>query len=224
MPKEWFKNKICLDAGCGNGRYSYAMHKLGAKVYAVDISDTGLDYVKKFKDIIAIKGDLNNLMFNEESFDLVFSSGVLHHLENSEEMFKKLILLLKKNGIIYIKVYEWKNPIKLFITELIRKSFNDNNSIWNFSKKLADVGKNKILYNFLGLFMFISDSAFTNFDHYATPINHYYKEEEIVEWFEENGLKDIKIINPRRWETHKNMIQRFFRGKNGGFIRISGIK
>ncbi len=38
-PDEFIKDKYCLDAGCGSGRFSYAMQKLGAKkVDSIDLS------------------------------------------------------------------------------------------------------------------------------------------------------------------------------------------
>ena len=53
--KSWFKkdsfikNKICLDAGCGPGRWTYAMQQLGAKeVTSFDISS---EAIKKCKVI-----------------------------------------------------------------------------------------------------------------------------------------------------------------------------
>src|SRR3989338_8637558 len=39
----WFKDKVCLDAGCGGGRFVVALAKLGAKkVYGIDISEEAI--------------------------------------------------------------------------------------------------------------------------------------------------------------------------------------
>ena len=43
----WFKDKICLDAGCGGGRYLVALSKLGVKdVVGIDISKAAVEAAK----------------------------------------------------------------------------------------------------------------------------------------------------------------------------------
>ena len=43
LPPEYFKGKLVLDAGCGSGRWTYAMASLGATVVAVDLTDAGVE-------------------------------------------------------------------------------------------------------------------------------------------------------------------------------------
>ena len=45
----WIKGKICLDAGCGPGRWTYAMQKLGAS--KVDSFDLSPEAIKRCKEI-----------------------------------------------------------------------------------------------------------------------------------------------------------------------------
>ena len=47
LPASWFKGKSILDAGCGNGRWAYALSRLGANVMAVDQSEHGLRNVRR---------------------------------------------------------------------------------------------------------------------------------------------------------------------------------
>ena len=46
FPSSWFKGKKVLDAGCGNGRWSYIFLNNGAFVTAIDQSQYGVDAVK----------------------------------------------------------------------------------------------------------------------------------------------------------------------------------
>src|ERR1700709_549560 len=41
LPAELFAGKDVLDAGCGSGRWSFAMSKLGARVHAMDLTAAG---------------------------------------------------------------------------------------------------------------------------------------------------------------------------------------
>ena len=59
----WFQNKQCLDAGCGGGRYSIAMQKLGAQsVVGVDITREGIEDARRR----AASLDCDNIEFYEK--------------------------------------------------------------------------------------------------------------------------------------------------------------
>jgi len=223
---EWFDGKFCLDVGCGIGRWTYALSKLGAEVVAFDFSNTGIRLTKKSTKGYLLKADLLKMPFREKLFDFIISWGVLHHTPNTEISFRKLVPLLKENGIIFIAVYEWKNPFKLLVCDILRKIMSkfSKRTIWKFSYLLTNLARNKIIYSIGSTFMFFNRSQIDNYDCYSTPINHYHREEDVIEWFRENKLRNIKLTKPPHWKTHKNIIQRFFRGKNGGFIRIRGVK
>jgi 2-polyprenyl-3-methyl-5-hydroxy-6-metoxy-1,4-benzoquinol methylase len=47
MPRGYFENKLCLDAGCGNGRWTYAMMRLGAKVVSFDVSSAAVEACRR---------------------------------------------------------------------------------------------------------------------------------------------------------------------------------
>jgi 2-polyprenyl-3-methyl-5-hydroxy-6-metoxy-1,4-benzoquinol methylase len=100
--------KITLDAGCGVGRFSEYVTKLGGKVIGVDLSDSvhTARENNKTSNSFFIKADLNDLPFEIESFDNIISIGVLHHTPNPESTFLNLVRYLKPGGTIFIWVYE----------------------------------------------------------------------------------------------------------------------
>jgi ubiquinone/menaquinone biosynthesis C-methylase UbiE len=108
----YFKDKKCLDLGCGGGRYSIALSLLGAKhVTGVDVSETGIAdaklRAKKLNitntDFVVYDGD--KLPFKDEEFECVIWSGVLMHMENPELAMKEVSRIVKKSGMIYMLVY-----------------------------------------------------------------------------------------------------------------------
>ena len=85
LKREWFKGKDILDAGCGNGRWSYGFAKLGANVTAVDINQIAIEETRKaIRDFTVKKAfyvsPLEELSKNipSQKHDLVFCWGVLN--------------------------------------------------------------------------------------------------------------------------------------------------
>ena len=83
LPK---KGKV-LDAGCGPGRDTAYLQEDGLDVVAVDISEGMIEEAKK-NDVKAIKGDLLNIISNEE-FDGIWCMATLADIPKSHA--KKLI-------------------------------------------------------------------------------------------------------------------------------------
>lgn len=76
------KNAQVLDVGCGEGRNSIFMAKLGNKVDAFDISENGIEKAKKIAKQMGVQVnyfciDLEKFVFEKE-YDVILSHGVLH--------------------------------------------------------------------------------------------------------------------------------------------------
>lgn len=109
---DWFKGKTCLDAGCGGGRYSIALAKLGAAaVTGIDLSEVGIaDARRRAKDLGAghVKfeiGSVTALPYADKSFDCVISSGVMMHTTDPVKMLAEVCRVLKPAGMLYMLVY-----------------------------------------------------------------------------------------------------------------------
>ncbi len=108
-PEDWFKGKKVLDAGCGNGRWSYVLSELGADVMAVDQSLNGINSVKTLlanhTTFNAQQADiLSPLPFSSE-FDLVWCYGVTHHTGYTELACKNVAAAVKPGGRLFLMIY-----------------------------------------------------------------------------------------------------------------------
>lgn len=112
LPQGKFK---ILNAGCGTGREAlYLLNTFPeSEITAVDLSRTSLAYAirktgeKNVGSITFRQADILALenAFKAESFDLITSSGVIHHLETPEDGLAVLVRLLKPGGIMNLAVY-----------------------------------------------------------------------------------------------------------------------
>ncbi len=126
-----------LDVGCGEGitikniRMSNHVHVVG-----LDISDEFLKTAKKINhDVDFIKGDIYDLPFGDDSFDLVICTEVLEHLINPEKALKELKRVSRRFCLISVPhepIFRVGNILKL---SYLRNLGNTPGHIQNWSKK-----------------------------------------------------------------------------------------
>ncbi len=95
-----------MDFGSGTGLLLSKIAPYVNKITAIDVSKSMNEVLKNKKDSIncnleILEIDLSKTSLNQQ-FDGIISSMTLHHIKNTEEIFKKLYNLLKKNGSIAI--------------------------------------------------------------------------------------------------------------------------
>lgn len=101
-----------LDAGCGGGRYSVALKRLGfGEVVGADWSVQGIAVANERVAQAGIAGvsyrraDMLELPFESGEFDFVFSNGVLHHTYNTQRGIDEMRRVLKPGGRGWLYLY-----------------------------------------------------------------------------------------------------------------------
>ena len=102
-----------LIAGCGTGQHSIetARRFAGARVLAIDLSLTSLSYAKRTTQALGLtnihyaQADILGLGELGQNFDLIESSGVLHHLADWARGWRVLVSLLRPGGLMNIGLY-----------------------------------------------------------------------------------------------------------------------
>ena len=102
-----------LVAGCGTGRYALeiAQSFRGARVLGVDLSLSSLTHAKRKIPATAAgkvefaQGDILKLGALDLRFDLVSTTGVLHHMGDPLGGWRELIRLLKPDGLMQVGLY-----------------------------------------------------------------------------------------------------------------------
>ncbi|MDA9279799.1 tetratricopeptide repeat protein [bacterium] len=102
-----------LIAGCGTGQHSIdtAARFKNAKVLAIDLSLSSLAYAQRKTEALGVQNleymqaDLLDLGQLNKTFDIIESSGVLHHMEKPMAGWKVLVSCLKVGVLMKIGLY-----------------------------------------------------------------------------------------------------------------------
>jgi SAM-dependent methyltransferase len=204
LTPELVKGKLLLDAGVGTGRHSEILAEWGAQVVGIDLStsvDVAYENLKRFENAVVLQANIGNLPFKPNSFDFISSIGVLHHTPDTKEYARKLVPLLKDGGMLTIWLYSLvfarrKRWIPL-TSALPHPAFHD----WCewIVQWLRAEPEHPLFKTVATLMPFRADhptferAVLALFDGY-TPVYHgVHSPDEVVKWFEEFGLTDIKL-------------------------------
>ena len=116
------KGKSVLEIGCGLGAHTEMLCKAGANLTSIDLAPQSIVTTKKRLDLKNLRAevfeaDAENLPFEDEEFDLIWSWGVIHHSPNTEKCAKEIQRVLKTGGELRImlyhtnSMYNWINVI-----------------------------------------------------------------------------------------------------------------
>lgn len=156
VKREWFQGKNVLDAGCGNGRWSYGLAKLGCNITAMDINKIALEETEKAiaefdvkKEFIHSPLERAAEALDGKKFDLVFSWGVLHHCQSFTESLSELVKLVKDDGILYLYLYgreslSLKADLELFKKRLYYNMLPSEDDKYKFLLNHVYGDKNKV--------------------------------------------------------------------------------
>ncbi|MDP2696273.1 MAG: methyltransferase domain-containing protein [bacterium] len=202
--KDDFAGKMVLDVGCGTGRFMEVARNLGAEVVGIDLSYAVESAQRNFaKDQLVhiIQANVFKLPFRKQSFNHVYSIGVLHHTPNTRLAFEKSLEYLRPNGKIAIWVYNnWgiynkaSDFYRIFTTRLPEKLlykicqrltpviyfFHKRGKAWRYIIPIP------ISYN--------SDPDWRildTFDWYSPKYQWKHTMPEVTKWFKEAGLEDV---------------------------------
>lgn len=150
------KGKRVLEIGCGMGSHAELFARAGAKVAAIDITETAVRRTTKRFALnqlygVVLQMDASRMAFPDQSFDYVWSWGVIHHAEDAEAVVREIHRVLVPGGNAQIMVYH-KNSLRYYVYGGLRegivygkllhmslyevnKSFTDGAIARHYSKK-----------------------------------------------------------------------------------------
>lgn len=104
------QGKQVLEIGVGLGADHQRFAEAGALLSGIDLTERAIDHTRRRLTLLGLSsslavGDAENLDFPDESFDLVYSWGVLHHSPDTPKAITEVYRVLKPGGIAKIMIY-----------------------------------------------------------------------------------------------------------------------
>jgi SAM-dependent methyltransferase len=195
VARNWFDGKSVLDAGCGNGRWTIGLLRLGCNVTAVDASVHALERLQdsidelcttdQQKRLVAREADLLELPpdLASQSFDLVFSFGVLHHTGDTHRALRNVAGLVGPAGMLFLYLYGSSSlsPVGRTLLELRRLAL----------APLPFALKRRVLAA-----VFRRSDTHQVFDCLSPTINTRHTVEQVREWLEPEGFPSVEQTVP----------------------------
>lgn len=102
--------KSVLEIGVGLGADHQRFAESGAILVGVDLTERAVDHTRRRLQLFGLTselsaGDAEALHFADESFDLVYSWGVLHHSPDTLQAFREVYRVLRHGGHARIMIY-----------------------------------------------------------------------------------------------------------------------
>jgi len=222
----FFEGKLGLDAGCGFGRHIYHAAQFGAEMVGLDISaaiDVARQHTKNLPNVHLLQADIHRPPFRPQTFDFVYSIGVLHHLPDPRQGFWALRPLLKPGGAIFIWVYSKERRRVIQALELVRRA--TTRLPYGLLRRLCFLAAAVDWLFFILPYKaarrlpatqgWVEKAAFPRvklysqypfqvvyadwFDRLSAPIRWYYEAPELRAWFEGAGLSLVRITPTGRY-------------------------
>jgi len=190
LDRQWFSGKSVLDAGCGLGRHSFGLCRLGAQVTALDQSPAALRATRAacaaFPNFVgAIEADLLEPLPFDREFDLVWSYGVLHSTGDTHAAFRNVAARVKPGGYLLVMLYGEPRPgrIEDYHCAVSLEAWRCRCRAMSCDETVATlapvVGATKLLQYF---------------DEIAPMIRDRHGIEEVRGWFADEGFTDVRRL------------------------------
>jgi ubiquinone/menaquinone biosynthesis C-methylase UbiE len=104
------RGKRLLEVGVGAGTDHRRFARAGAVCTGVDLSEVSLETARRHLRAEGLSSDLRtadaeHLPFGDDSFDLVYSWGVIHHTPDTSQAAREIVRVLRPGGRFCVMVY-----------------------------------------------------------------------------------------------------------------------
>ena len=120
-----FSGARLLEVGCGMGTDLLQFSRGGARCVGIDLTPRSIEITQhRFKlygaDGSFMISDGEHLPFRDESFDVVYSNGVLHHTPDTAGAIREVHRVLRPDGVAKVMLYH-RNSLNYWVEIVLRR-------------------------------------------------------------------------------------------------------
>jgi SAM-dependent methyltransferase len=114
------KGKKVLEIGVGLGADHQRFAEAGAIVSGIDLTNRAIEHTRRRFELLGLasdlrQGDAENLPFADNTFDVIYSWGVIHHSPDTPRAARELMRVLKPGGRYAVMIYNRWSVIGLVL-------------------------------------------------------------------------------------------------------------
>jgi SAM-dependent methyltransferase len=120
IPFDELRGKRVLEIGCGSGAHARLLAEAGCQLTCVDITPGGVEMTRERLRVYGLEAevlqmDAERLAFPDDSFDFVWSWGVIHHSANTASVVRQIARVLRPGGETRLMVYHRRSFFALYV-------------------------------------------------------------------------------------------------------------
>ena len=176
-------NKMILECGCGTGQKSHFLspeQQPRARHRPLIVQpELAIDHKVRYN--VARVGftqmNIFDLGIKDGMFDVVISSGVLHHTKDARRAFASIVKKAKPGGVVVVGLYNWYGRVPTWLRSKLIAIFGPKID-YVVRKRIRDVRKAEIWIR----------------DQYYNPHETWHSVDEVIEWFCENDIAYLNCV------------------------------
>ena len=182
-------NRRFLEVGSGTSQLSnYLAIRTNSEIFALDPTLTSLKLGQEFSqkndisNVTFVNADLFDDVFENEVFDVVWCSGVLHHTKDPAGGFDLICKYAKRDGIVIVGLYNWYGRLRTHIRRFFYRIFGIRYlMIFDPVLRSADANSSEKIKSWIR-------------DQYIHPVESCHSFDEVLKWFDKNNIEFVSSI------------------------------
>ena len=207
---EELSNSTVLDGGCGNGELTRSFAEYGPEVVAMDFSRSVEGARRRLFEkgfpvshrVHHLQGNVLELPLLARSFDMVHTSGVLHHTPSTYRAFRSISKAVKPGGKLYVQLYRrrptWIHAVNVTLRAVTtRMPMSLLYGLCYMATPLHS-GLSRLMHRLRGESAppqaTARERAVQMFDNYSPKYQYRHNVPEIMDLFRSEGFEDLKDV------------------------------